>query len=176
MSAAENDNQPSKTICIAEVMTAHGIRGLVKLRCHLEDPQELKDYNPLKSEDGKEWTVVLKNRVKTDWVAEIKGIDDRNDAEKLRGLKFYITRDELPPPEENEFYYEDLIGCRAVTAQGLPAGIVIGVDNFGAGDLLEIQPVAGQSYYLPIAEPFVQSIDADARLIVVEPHEEFMNE
>lgn len=180
MTYAENDNTPApgspKSICIAEVMTAHGIRGLVKLRCHLEDPQELKDYNPLKSADGKEWTVVLKNRVKTDWVAEIKGIDDRNDAEKLRGLKFYITRDALPAPAENEFYHDDLIGCRAMTAQGTTAGVVIGVSNFGAGDLIEIQPLEGQSYYLPIAKPFVQKIDPIARLIIVEPHEEFMNE
>lgn len=175
MTAADNDNSP-KPILIAEVMTAHGIRGLVKLRCYLQDADDLATYNPLASADGKTWDVTLKNRVKDDWIAHIEGIEDRTEAEKLRGLKFYIERDRLPDTEDGEHYYEDLIGCKTISAQGLMLGVVIGVDNFGAGDLLEIQPLTGQSYYLPVAEPFVQNIDTESRLIVIEPHEEFMNE
>ena len=164
-----------KTICIAEVMTAHGVRGLVKLRCHLEDPQDLKNYSPLFDAKGKTYDVVLKNPIKHDWIAEIKGITDRNVAEKLRGLKLYIPRDALPETEDDEFYYEDLIGCKTISVDGVENGTVIGVDNFGAGDLLEIKPLSGSSYYLPIVEPYVQTIDIDARTIVIEPAEEFMN-
>ncbi len=165
-----------KLICIAQVMTAHGIRGLVKLRCHLDNPADLQSYNPLHDEQGKAYEIVLKNPVQKDWIAEIKGITDRNDAEKLRGLRFFISRDDLPEPDEDEFYYEDLIGCKAISAQGLVLGAVIGVENYGAGDLLEIRPMTGQSYYLPIAEPYVQDIQLDNRTIIIEPAQEFMNE
>lgn len=166
------DNQ----ICIAEVMTAHGIRGLVKLRCYLEDPADLKDYNPLSDEKGKTYELILKNPIQRDWVAEIKGITDRNDAEKLRGLKLYVDRDKMPETDDDEFYYEDLIGCKAISAQGLVLGEVVSVENFGAGDLLEIKPVTGQTYYLPITEPYVQDIQIENQTIIIEPAAEFMNE
>lgn len=166
-----------KQICIAEIMTAHGVRGLVKLRCHLEDPQDLSGYNPLHDEDGKPYEVTLKNPLKNDWVAEIKGITDRNDAEKMRGLKLFIDRSAMPEADDGEFYYDDLIGCKTISPQGLVIGSVISVENFGAGDLLEIRPVmSGSSYFLPIAEPYVQTIDIVAKTIVIEPAEEFMNE
>jgi 16S rRNA processing protein RimM len=158
------------------IMTAHGVRGLVKLRCHLEDAGDLENYNPLHDDHHKAYEIKLKNPVGHDWVAEITGITDRNDAEKLRGLQLYIDREQLPEISDNEFYYEDLIGCAAITADGQPAGSVIAVENFGAGDLLEVRPLQGQTYYLPIAEPYVQNIDTDSRVIVVEPAEEFMNE
>lgn len=174
---APNANQMAsdKTICIAEIMTAHGVRGLVKLRCHLEDPQDLKDYLPLFDDKGRTYTVVLKNPVKRDWIAEINGISDRNDAEKLRGLKLYVPREALPDTGDDEFYYEDLIGCAALSTDGADMGSVIAVENFGAGDLLEIKPPGGASYYLPISDPYVQDIDLEARRIVIEPAEEFMN-
>lgn len=180
MTYSDNDNDPlpgsSASICVAEVMTAHGIRGLVKLRCYLEDPSDLDQYNPLTSSDGQKWELLLKNSLKDDWIAEIKGIADRTAAEKLRGLKFYVARDQMPEPDANEYYYADLIGCRAILADSTAVGTVIAVENFGAGDLLEIRPLTGQSYYLPIAEPFVQVINIQAKTITVEPSEEFMNE
>jgi 16S rRNA processing protein RimM len=170
------EGEDSRKIRVAGVMTAHGVRGLVKLRCYLEDANDLESYNPLSDENGQVYEVKLRNPVGNDWVAEITGIANRNDAEKLRGLQLYIDRERLPDTDDNEFYYEDLIGCSAITADGQAAGSVIAVENFGAGDLLEIQPPQGQSYYLPIAEPFVQNIDMGARIITVEPAEEFMNE
>lgn len=169
-------SQPEqKTVCIAEVMTAHGVRGLVKLRCHLEDPQDLKNYTPLFDAKGKAYEVVLKNPIKNDWIAEIKGIADRNNAEKLRGLKLYIPHEALPETDDDEFYYEDLIGCKAIGTDGSEMGSVIGVENFGAGDLLEVKPLSGPSYYLPMAEPYVQDINLEDRTIVIAPAEEFMN-
>ena len=165
-----------KQICIAEVMTAHGIRGLVKLRCYLEDPSDLKDYTPLYDEKGKTYELILKNPIQRDWVAEIKGITDRNDAEKLRGLKLYVDRDKMPETDDDEFYYEDLIGCKTISAQGLVLGEVVSVENFGAGDLIEIKPTTGQTYYLPITEPYVQDIQIENKTIIIEPAQEFMNE
>lgn len=167
----------SRPLCVAEILTAHGVRGLVKLRCHLEDAGTLEGYNPLQDELGKAYTVTLKNRLKSDWVAEVTGIADRDAAEKLRGLRLYIDRAALPDPGSDAVYYDDLIGCKTLNPQGLVIGSVVAVENFGAGDLLEIRPQdSATTYYLPLSEPFVQRIDAASRTIVIEPAEEFMNE
>lgn len=164
-----------KKLLVAEIRTAHGIRGLVKMAVHLEDAQDIENYNPLESSDGRKFTVKLKNALKGDWLAEVNGISDRNQAELLRGIELFIDRDQLPPPEEGEIYMEDLVGCDAITADGHKIGEIVSVDNFGASDLIEIKPIDGsKTYYLPIAEPYVQDIDLDQRIVVVEPAEEFM--
>ncbi len=165
----------SKKLHIADIRTAHGIRGLVKLSIYLEDPEDIESYNPLQGNDGKPYTIALKNPIKGDWLAEINGITDRNQAELLRGVELFINRDQLPPPEDGEIYLEDLVGCDAVGTDGHKIGTVISVDNFGASDLIEIKPIDGsKTYYLPIAEPYVQDIDLEQQMVVVEPAEEFM--
>jgi 16S rRNA processing protein RimM len=162
-------------VCIAKILTAHGVRGLVKLRCFLEDPASLSDYNPLETQDGRKFSIALKNPIKEDWVASISGITDRNDAEKLRHLELFIDRDRLPETDEDEFYIDDLIGCTAIDKDGAKIGDVVGLENYGAGDLLEIRPATGgKSYYLPMAEPYVGEIDLDNKTVTIEPAEEFM--
>ena len=165
----------SKKLCIADILNAHGIRGLVKLRCHLEDPADLVTYNPLHDDKGRPFTITLKNAVKGDWLAEVAGVTDRNAAELLRGVKLYIDRSQLPESEDGDIYLEDLVGCEAINAEGHKIGEVISVDNFGASDLIEIRPIDGsKTYYLPIAEPYVMDIDLEQNIIVVEPAAEFM--
>lgn len=165
----------NKKLCVADILNAHGIRGLVKLRCHLEDPADLEDYNPLTDEKGKTYTIKLKNPIKGDWLAEVEGITDRNASELLRGLKLYIDRDQLPESEDGDIYLEDLVGADALNKEGHKIGEVVSVDNFGASDLVEIRPIdGGKTYYLPIAEPYVIDIDVDENIIVIEPAEEFM--
>lgn len=165
-----------KKLCIADILGAHGIRGLVKLRCHLEAPEALESYNPLTDENGKHYTITLKNPIKGDWLAEVEGVKDRNTSELLRGIKLYIDRDQLPESEDGDIYLEDLVGCDAIGKDGHKIGTIIAVDNFGASDLIEIRPVSGEkSYYLPIAEPYVLDIDLEQNIVVVEPAQEFMD-
>ena len=164
-----------KKLHIADIRTAHGIRGLVKLSVHLENPQDIENYNPLQGSDGKSYTIKLKNALKGDWLAEVNGIADRNQAELLRGIELFINRDQLPETDGDEIYLEDLVGCEAINAEGHKIGDIIAVENFGASDLIEIKPIDGsKTYYLPIAEPYVQDIDLEQKIVVVEPAEEFM--
>ena len=103
-------------------------------------------------------------------VARVKGCDDRNAAEALRGLKLYIPRDSLPEPEEDEFYLADLIGLTVETAAGELLGTVKTVQDFGAGDLLEIQPKAGASWWLPFTREAVPEVRiAEGKLIAAPP-------
>lgn len=144
-------------ICIAKILTAHGVRGFVKVDCFLENPHELESYNPLKTSDGKEITLHLKNPIKGKFLAEIKGVTDRNDAEKYRNIELFTERDKLPEPEEG-FYHSDLIGMSLKNKQDQIIGKVIAVENFGAGDLIQVQPVSGKIFYLPFTEPYVGEI------------------
>lgn len=165
----------TKKLHIADIRTAHGIRGLLKLAIYLENPKDIENYNPIQGNDGEKYTVILKNAIKGEWLAEVNGISDRNQAELLRGIELYIDRDQLPETEGDEIYLEDLVGCDAINTEGHKIGDIISVDNFGASDLIEIKPIDGtKTFYLPIAEPYVQDIDIDQKIVVIEPAAEFM--
>ena len=103
-------------------------------------------------------------------VARVAGVSTREAAEALKGVEIFARRDQLPPPSEDEFYYDDLIGLEAVDAAGTPLGRVVSLMNYGAGDVLEIAPVdGGETLLLPFTKRVAQSIDFDAGRIVIEP-------
>lgn len=155
-------------ILIAEIVAAHGIKGFVKLVYFGEDPNDLEDYNPLFiSEDGTQTlTIHLKNAIKGGYVAAIHGITDRNDAEKLAKTRLYVAKDKLAEAEEGTFYYHDLIGCTAYE-NNIEVGKVIAVENFGAGDLLEIRQQNKGTFYLPFKDEYVPDVDIVARKVTI---------
>jgi 16S rRNA processing protein RimM len=106
-------------------------------------------------------------------VVRLKGVADREAAERLTNLRLYVARERLPKPADDEFYYADLIGLSAVTADGTPFGTVKALHNFGAGDLLEIEPASGgNTLLLPFTAAIVPVIDiAGGRVVVVPPDE-----
>jgi len=160
-------------VCIAKILTAHGVRGLVKIDCYLEDADELGNYNPLIAADGKEYTLTLKNSIKGKWLAEIKGVNDRTEAEKYRNIELFTSRDNLPDAEEG-IYHEDLIGMNVEDKNGASIGTIISVDNFGASDLIEVKPASGKNFYLPFTEPYLVETDLDNKRVIVDQAEEFM--
>lgn len=158
-------------IFVAQVGAAHGVRGEVKITTFTADPMSLAGYKTLLRQDGSPAPAITSARpTKGGIVARLKGVDDRNAAEALRGLKLYILRDSLPEPEEDEFYLADLIGLRVETAAGELLGKVKAVQDFGAGDLLEIQPKAGASWWLPFTREAVPEVRiAEGKLIAAPP-------
>ncbi len=160
----------AKRICLGEISTAHGVRGLVRIRIYGDDPQSLMAYGPLfTTESGdKTITVRLKNAANKFWIAEIDGVADRNAAEALRGTKLWIDRDKLPEPEgDDEFYYEDLIGMTVRTEEEGDIGTVIAVENFGASDLLEVKPPVGAPFYVPFADEYIVEVNMPTNAITV---------
>jgi 16S rRNA processing protein RimM len=158
-------------ICVAQIGAAHGIRGEVKLKSFTADPMAVKDYGPLSSEDGARcFELAAVRPAKGHLVVRLRGIDDRNAAEKLAGLKLFVSRERLPPPEPDEFYHADLIGLAAVGTDGSAVGTVVAVHDFGAGDILELKPQAGGATLLvPFNDTFVPGVDLANRRIVVAP-------
>ena len=159
-------------ICVAQIGAAHGLRGEVRLRSFTQDPAAVTSYGPLESEDGKRrFEIEALRPAKDHFVARLAGIKDRTAAETLTNLKLYVSRDRLPPTEDDEtFYYADLVGLAAVTDDGAPFGTVTAIHNFGAGDLVEIAPAAGgEPVLVPFTEAAVPAIDLKAGRIVVVP-------
>jgi 16S rRNA processing protein RimM len=162
----------SERICVAQIGAAHGIRGEVKLKSFTADPLAVRDYGPLTSEDGAlRFEIEAARPAKSHLVVRFRGIADRNAAERLTGLKLFVLRERLPPPEPDEFYHADLIGLAAVGTDGSAIGTVVAVHDFGAGDILELRPqTGGATLMVPFNETFVPGIDiANGRIIVAPP-------
>jgi 16S rRNA processing protein RimM len=161
-------------ILVGRVAGAFGVRGEVRITSFTADPLALVDYKDLLREDGSVGLTVLGGRVAKGGVVVRTGeIETRDQAEAARGLKLYIRRDSLPPPEdEDEFYVADLVGLAVATAEGESLGRVKSVHDFGAGDLLEIEPAQGPSWWLPFTREAVPEVRmADRQIIAVKPEE-----
>jgi 16S rRNA processing protein RimM len=165
-------------ICIAQIGAAHGVRGEVRLKSFTEDPLSVTRYGPLETEDGRRRFEVEAARPAKDMlVVRLKGVADREAAERLTNLRLYVARERLPKPADDEFYYADLVGLAAVTADGAPLGTVKAVHNFGAGDLLEIEPArGGNTLMLPFTQAVVPVVDIAGRRIVIAPPNEVVAE
>jgi 16S rRNA processing protein RimM len=163
----------AERVCIAQIGAPHGVRGEVRLRAFTQDPLSVRRYGPLEAEDGRRFEIEAVRPAKDMLVARLKGVTDRNAAERLTNLFLYASRDRLPKPADDEFYHADLIGLAAATPQGAPFGTIRAVHNFGAGDLLEIEPTSGgPTVMLPFTEAVVPVVDIARRRVVVTPPDE----
>jgi 16S rRNA processing protein RimM len=160
----------NKRILIGEIATAHGIKGLVKLRSFVEDETLLEGENVYTSETGdKTISLKIKNPMKGDFLAEVKGVSDRNGAEALRATQLYIDRDSLPNTDDGEYYIEDMKGLSIITKNGDAIGTVLNVVNYGASDLIDIKPIqGGQNFYLPFIDDYIFEVDFVKGIVVVE--------
>ena len=158
-------------ICVAQIGAAHGLRGEVRLRSFTENPSTVTAYGPFESEDGKQRIEIEALRpAKDGFVARLKGVADRNAAERLTNIKLYVPRDRLPPVEDdNTFYHADLVGLAAETPDGVTLGTVKAIHNFGAGDLIEISRASGEALMLPFTDAAVPTVDLKTGRIVVVP-------
>jgi len=159
-------------VLIAQIGAAHGVRGEVRLKAFTQDPLSVTRYGALETEDGRRrFEIEAARPTKDDMlVARLKGVADRNAAEALKNLRLYVAREKLPAPADDEFYVADLIGLVAQTPTGDALGTVKAVHNFGAGDLIEIEPADGSaSVMLPFTATTVPTIDIAGKRIVVAP-------
>jgi|AntRauTorcE11897_2_1112592.scaffolds.fasta_scaffold00395_9 16S rRNA processing protein RimM len=155
----------TQKICIAEITTTHGVRGQVKLRSFTEDSQLMLDPDGLTDQKGRLFKISKISAHKDQFIASIDGLNDCDDAKKLRGTLLYIDRDRLPAPDDDEVYHVDLIGL-SVMADGESLGPVIAVQNFGAGDLVEIRRGPGlKNIYVPFNADTVINLDGSAGVV-----------
>ena len=161
----------AERVIVAKIGAAHGVRGEVRLWPYTQDPMAIAAYGPLETADGKRRFEIESLRVGKDHlVARLKGVADRDAAETLTNIELYVSRDRLPPAEDDEFYYSDLIGLDAVNEHGEQIGTVHALHNFGAGDVIEITPLgSGDTVMLPFTEVTVPKIDIGKKQVVIVP-------
>jgi 16S rRNA processing protein RimM len=160
-----------KRICVARIGAAHGVRGEVRLWSYTTDPLAVATYGLLESAAGDRFEITALRAAKDCLVARFAGVSDRAAAERLVNLELFVPRAQLPEPADTEEYYHaDLIGLTAVDSAGATLGTVVAIQNFGAGDLIEITPSAGgETLLLPFTEAIVPVVDISAGRIVVNP-------
>jgi len=160
-----------RRILVGAIAGAHGVRGDVLVQSYTEKPEDIVGYAPLTDESGMRSLELAAVRVTAKGlIARERGINDRAAAEALKGTLLYVDRSKLPATGAEEFYLADLIGRRAVSPEGAMLGEVSGVQNYGAGDLLEIRLSGGKTELIPFSTAFVPSVDvAGGRVVIVPP-------
>lgn len=152
-------------VILAAVAGAHGVGGEVRLKLFAEGIESLKRQKTLNA-GARVLTLRAVKPGSAGAIARFAEIADRGAAEALRGTLLTVPRDALPPLEEGEYYHADLIGLACVDAGGVPLGTVVAVENFGAGDLLEIERADGKKALIPFRAGIADLTD---RRIVADP-------
>ena len=163
----KNDNR----ICFGAIAGVHGIKGEVKVKSFTEIDSDLDKYGAVENEAGdRKFELKVVGHSKELLRVKIKGVNDRNEAERLIETAFYVDRSVLPElDEEDEFYEADLIGLEVKTSSGEGAGTVAGLYNFGAGEILEIKVKAtGKLEMLPFTKEYVPEVNVKDGYIIVE--------
>jgi 16S rRNA processing protein RimM len=124
-------------IPIARIVAAHGIKGHVKLKSYARDNATLTQCGALQSADGRAFEITKLKPANDVLIADLKGVKDRNVAEALVGQELFVSRAKLPALKDDEFYLADLIGKDVRHGSG-SLGIVASIENYGAGDLMEL--------------------------------------
>ncbi|HEX7775858.1 MAG TPA: ribosome maturation factor RimM [Parvibaculum sp.] len=162
-----------KKVCLGVIVGAHGVRGFVKVKPFTGEADAVAAYGPVETKDGARcFRIDLMGMAKDAVICRLEGVGDRDAAEALRGTELYVDRARLPEVDEEEdgWYHADLIGLAAVGTDGRVFGRVVGVENFGAGDLLEIaRPEGGLSVLLPFTSANVPAVELQTGRIVIDP-------
>lgn len=152
-----------KPVTLAAIIGAHGVTGEVRLKLFGEGVASLKAHKAFN--DGALSLKALRDDGKGGAIARFAEVPDRTAAEKLRGTALTVPRNALPPLGEGEYYHADLIGLPAVSDAGQALGHVIAVENFGAGDVIEIQKPDGKRFMVPMNSHAVPDWNAERVLV-----------
>ena len=154
-----------KRIALAAVAGAQGVRGEVRLKLFTDSADGLARYDRIYL-GGKEVKLLAVRDGGKAAIARFEGVNDRSAVEALRGQLVEVDRDAMPPLDAGEYYHADLIGLTCFSREGETVGSVVGVDNFGAGDLLDIEKVDGKRALIPFRDGIADLVDAR---IVLDP-------
>ena len=166
------------TICVGVITGVRGLKGNVWIKSFTANPEDVAAYGPVSNQSGeRRYRIRVVGQAKGRLLARIEGVADRTAAEALKGEKLFVSRDDLPAPDEDEYYHADLIGLRAVLtghdgdseAESTDLGRVRAVHEFGAGTVIEIEGPAAGSHMVPFTREAVPLVDLSAGLLVIAP-------
>ena len=169
LGSTSGDKAPPGLVCLGVVLGAHGVRGAVRIKSFAMNASYIAAYGPLQTEDGTRFELTVRGVSRGAVLAEIDGIDRREAAEAMQGTRLFVARDALPDTEEDEYYHADLIGLSACTASGETYGVVRGIYDYGAGDVIEIEREMDRPILFPFTRENVPEIDLAAGSLVIDP-------
>ncbi|MET0241635.1 MAG: ribosome maturation factor RimM [Sphingobium sp.] len=138
-----------RPVVLAAIVGAHGVTGEVRLKLFGEGPDSFRRFGSFDA-GGRTLTLKTIRPGPNGAVARFVELADRNAAEALRGVSLTVPRSALPPLAEGEFYHVDLIGLPCFSSEGPEIGSIVAVENFGAGDILEVQKADGKRFMVPM--------------------------
>ena len=158
-------------ICIGAIIGAFGIKGELRVKSFCANPADLGNYGALLSEDGTEtYDLRVIGPIKGGFSCRIKGVQYKDQADALKGIRLYTNRENLPSLPDDEFYHADLVGLDVFDTGGEKLGRITAVHDHGAGDFLEI---AGKgiknTVLLPFTRDAVPTVDLKADRIITDP-------
>lgn len=165
------------TICVGAIIGAFGVKGEVRLKSFCAVAEDIDSYGPLSSEDGSQtFDLKISRPVKGGLAARIGGVKFKDQADKLRGVRLYVSRDALPNLPDDEYYYSDLMGLNVLDTGGETLGKVRAVHDHGAGEFLEVRLKSGGDVLVPFTTEAVPTIDIASARIIIDPPEGVMPE
>jgi len=168
---------PRDSVLVGVIVGVHGIKGEVKLKSFTSDPLNVGRYGPLQSSSGKQLEISKLKAAKDDFIASFKNVNDRNEAETLRGVELFVAREKLPKLKTHEAYAHDLMGLDVVLENGSKLGKLVAMPNYGAGDLLEVAiDGKAETVLIPFTSAFVPQEDFSTGRIVVNLPDGYLDE
>lgn len=160
-----------RRLCLGVVVGTHGVRGVVKIKPFTQDPRDVGAYGPLTDESGRRsYELTVHGVHKGSLLAGLSGVDNREDAQALKGLRLHVDRSALPEVEEADaFYVADLLGLRVAGTDGTDYGTVTQVDDHGAGDVIEVTDARGKIRVWPFTKEIVPRVDLANGHLTVDP-------
>jgi 16S rRNA processing protein RimM len=161
--------QASALIQLGFVGAPFGVRGWIKLRSHTDPPERLLEHRSLRIGQGSVWQnyrIEASGRSGGALTVKLAGVEDRDQAQALRGAQVCVPRSELPQRDDKDFYRADLIGCEAVNLDGARLGVV---QHFIETPVQVLMVVRGvQEFWIPAVPQHLRRVDLEARRVVVD--------
>jgi 16S rRNA processing protein RimM len=162
-------DESSTLIQLGFVGAPFGVRGWVKLRSHTDPPERLLDHRTLMLGQGSVWRnyrIEASGRSGGALTVKLSGIEDRDQAQALRGAQVCVQRSELPPRDDRDFYRADLVGCQVVNIEGAELGIVSHFMETPAQVLMVVR--GAREIWIPAVPQHLRRVDLQARRVVVD--------
>ena len=153
---------------IGAIASAHGIKGQFKVKAFCDDPMAITSYGPISCDDGRVLSVRAHSHAKGFVLCSATEVTSRNQAEALRGRVLYVSRDAMPDPDSDEFYHADMVGFMVEARGGDVVGKLVGIYDFGAGTVVEIERVGKKPVMVPFGDSYQLEIDEAGERIIMD--------
>lgn len=169
-------SEHANLIVVGAVKGAHGVRGDVRVKSFTSDPEAVFEYGPLLDKSGAAVVTVQSSRTAKDhFIVRAKETRTKEEWDALKGTLLHVPRSALPTAEEDEFYISDMVGLDVYAGGDTAVGKVESIQNFGAGDLVEIKPLrGGKSILVPFTLADIPAVDITARRLIVPAFDEWL--